>query len=61
MSRSPKIPPVSPEPLDLINHLRKCTLHSVHLELETLRRTYPDQYIIVADFVLRCTPKPNGT
>lgn len=60
MSRLPKIPPVGPEPLELTNHLRRCSLAAVSLELSETRRVYPDQYIIIADFIMRCTPKTNG-
>lgn len=60
MSRSPKTPPAGPEPLDLVNHIRLCNLASFHAELDTLRKFYPDKYIIVADFILGCRPKQNG-
>lgn len=61
MPPSPKIPPVGPEPLELINHIRRCNLATVREELERYRRYYPDAYINIADFILRCKPTSNGT
>jgi hypothetical protein len=60
MSRSSKNRP-TPEPLDLINHIRQCSLEEVRLRLANLRRYYPDAYQVVVDFLLSCNPKkPHG-
>jgi hypothetical protein len=44
-------------PLDLINHIRQCSLEEVRLKLERLQSRQPDLYLIVENFFLSCEPK----
>jgi hypothetical protein len=60
MPRSPKIPP-TPDPLDLVNHIRKCSLEEFRIKLEEVRHYYPDKYVVLVDFLLSCKQKDYGT
>lgn len=41
-------------PLDLINHIRQCSLAEVRSKLERLQDRHPDEYLIVENFFLNC-------
>ena len=42
--------------LDLINHLRQCSLAEVRLQLERLSKRNEAEYLVVERFILRCQP-----
>jgi hypothetical protein len=43
--------------LDLINHLRQCSLEEFHTKLDKLQTRHPEKYEVLENFILSLKPK----
>jgi hypothetical protein len=44
-------------PLDLINHIRQCSLAEFRTKLEKLQTRHPEHYEVLENFILSLKPK----